>query len=212
MSPNKRRRRRPKRVVGGFVDQLVFLFFILPLIAGILWASGQDPGSIRSELGESLLLLVVLWGIAGLVAWRAGGLEYMGEQLSSGLVLVPFLPWVLVLFGVPAPSGDDLAGLVGASASFWVLAAVLRWRFQLWPFESREVRGERHPVSVFHIDPPDKDYEPYFLAMCDCGWIGDFHDAAEPSFADARKHSPQVEPEIQRPLDPDYVPRPSDSP
>jgi hypothetical protein len=50
------------------------------------------------------------------------------------------------------------------------------------------------------------DFDPYFIAHCDCDWVGKPHqgsgeDALEPACADAYAHTPHVEPGVVRPLD-----------
>jgi hypothetical protein len=46
----------------------------------------------------------------------------------------------------------------------------------------------------------EEPYEPYFIAICDCGWVGkDFSTSAD-AFDDARQHSPLVSEEIRRPV------------
>lgn len=74
------------------------------------------------------------------------------------------------------------------------------------------------PVVVFKLsrptthDPGDqvrvweiRDKEPYFVAYCDCGWVGTAYDASEPdardnAFRDARQHGTNVAPEVEYPL------------
>jgi hypothetical protein len=62
-----------------------------------------------------------------------------------------------------------------------------------------------HHVTVNLADPPEKDHEPYYVAICECGWLGDIHDHAGPAFSDATSHHENVDLEVKRPLDPDYV-------
>jgi drug/metabolite transporter (DMT)-like permease len=61
-----------------------------------------------------------------------------------------------------------------------------------------------HPddrVEVWHI----RDDKPYFVAHCDCDWVGTAHDATEPhardkAFREAREHGTEVAPEVGYPL------------
>src|SRR5262249_31262558 len=61
-----------------------------------------------------------------------------------------------------------------------------------------------HAVEVHHVLPdphyPEDDFEPYFVALCECGWVGEPRDTREEAFADAREHDPRVEPQVGRPV------------
>lgn len=62
----------------------------------------------------------------------------------------------------------------------------------------RRKRG-RHVVIVYDARPlPDdpKPYEPYFVAICECGWLGEPRDSSEEAFRDAYKHDPNVAEEM----------------
>jgi hypothetical protein len=62
---------------------------------------------------------------------------------------------------------------------------------------------EVHAVAVFDTRPlPDdrKPFEPYFVAICDCGWVGDIWGTSEEAFKDAYHHDLNVSEEIQRPV------------
>jgi hypothetical protein len=56
-----------------------------------------------------------------------------------------------------------------------------------------------HKVTVNFVQAPDT--APYFVAICECGWLGDIHDIEQPAFADAKAHHSNVVPEVQRPLE-----------
>jgi len=56
-------------------------------------------------------------------------------------------------------------------------------------------------IRVWKVD----DKEPYFVAYCDCGWVGSAVDATDPhardkAFRDAREHGTNVAPEVEHPL------------
>jgi hypothetical protein len=56
-------------------------------------------------------------------------------------------------------------------------------------------------VRVWEID----DGTPYFIAYCDCGWVGTAYDSTDPqaqdkAFGDARAHGASVAPEVEHPL------------
>src|SRR5688572_2668616 len=45
-----------------------------------------------------------------------------------------------------------------------------------------------HEVTVNFVQAPN--VPSYFVAICECGWLGDFHDLEQPAFADAKEHHP----------------------
>jgi len=60
-----------------------------------------------------------------------------------------------------------------------------------------------HHAAVFDTRPIPGDknqFEPYFVAICDCQWLGDIPDSSEEAFGDAYKHTPNVAEEVKRPL------------
>lgn len=163
---------------------------VIPFAPWILWLAGQDGPIPPDEIAGAVVLCFVFWSIAVLAAWHAGGVTYVVETLCWALLVVPLVPWTLApLAGWPVPHGEFLARLLVATLTAWTVAALLAWRFELWPFEPAAIRGQRHPVAVFHAEPPKGDYEPYLVAMCECDWMGGFHGDAEAVFADAREHS-----------------------
>jgi hypothetical protein len=60
-----------------------------------------------------------------------------------------------------------------------------------------------HYVEVMDVRPsPDEkeDFEPYFVAICDCGWVGLPVSGPGEAFEEARLHSPLVSDEVRRPV------------
>jgi hypothetical protein len=61
-----------------------------------------------------------------------------------------------------------------------------------------------HAVEVHDVRPDPADpkgcFEPYFVALCECGWAGEPRDTSEEAFADARSHTPNVDRTIRRPV------------
>jgi hypothetical protein len=65
----------------------------------------------------------------------------------------------------------------------------------------RLFKKKEHNVEVHDVRPEvPGEYEPYCVAICSCGWLGDFHTSTEPAFIDARKHSPTVAEDVKRPV------------
>ena len=60
-----------------------------------------------------------------------------------------------------------------------------------------------HRAAVYDTRPlPDdpKPFEPYFVAICECDWLGGFHATSDEAFADAYRHTPNVDGDVKRPL------------
>jgi hypothetical protein len=90
-------------------------------------------------------------------------------------------PWTLLL---------ALAfGLVGMLVLAWL---------RPWPFRRRGTRSVVHRAAVHDVPQPPS---PYFVAICECGWVGGIHSTPEKAFEDARAHTPTVDAEVRRPLE-----------
>ena len=64
-------------------------------------------------------------------------------------------------------------------------------------------RKKEHRAAVYDTRPipGDKEqFDPYIVAICECGWLGDFYQSSEEAFRDAYKHTDQVDEEVKRPL------------
>src|SRR4051812_42109526 len=60
-----------------------------------------------------------------------------------------------------------------------------------------------HRVAVYDTRPAADDpkpFEPYFVAICECDWLGETRDSAVNAFADARAHSDEVDSDMKRPV------------
>ena len=65
----------------------------------------------------------------------------------------------------------------------------------------RRKRVEHH-AAVYDTRPipgDESQFEPYFVAMCDCEWFGDARKTSEEAFRDAYAHTPNVD-EEKRPV------------
>lgn len=205
----RNRRVQGKKQVDYLVDQFVIAMLLLPLLPWMMALAGQERIA-ASEVGGLIALAIVFWAIALGIGWRAGGPAYLVESCAFALIFLPLSPWLFALAEGSAPAGLGLVRVLVATALCWLLSALIAWRFALWPFESAQIRAQRHAVLVLHVDPPEREYDPYFVATCECGWLSDIHETEGAAFAEARRHSPRVDVEVKRPLDPDYVP-PSDA-
>jgi hypothetical protein len=60
---------------------------------------------------------------------------------------------------------------------------------------------ERHRVEINDVRPLDPAaFEPYFLATCECGWLGEIRSSHVEASRDAATHDPSGEPETVRPV------------
>lgn len=62
-----------------------------------------------------------------------------------------------------------------------------------------------HAAEVWHVidSGPKPSFDPYFVAQCDCTWVGPTRtgpDAERDAFADARAHTPNVRDAVVNPL------------
>jgi hypothetical protein len=69
----------------------------------------------------------------------------------------------------------------------------------------REFPEQEHEVGVMDVRPDpherrDLKFDPYLVAACQCGWVGEPRGALEAAVVDARGHSPWVRAKVVRPL------------
>jgi hypothetical protein len=118
----------------------------------------------------------------------------------------------LALFGI------FIAGMVLIPVTWiawrprWLLPPSLRRSLAAGAGHGSRASSITHHVTVMYVDPPAGHadagkYQPYYVALCSCDHLGpDPRDTADQAFADARAHSADVDPVVQRPLDHPRVP------
>jgi hypothetical protein len=109
--------------------------------------------------------------------------ELIGALVLPGLTFIAFGVGVFL-----KDIGYFLIMVVVALANWrWVVRPSQRaWREAEGGSEPRTAPGEHH-VEVHDVRPlPDeKDrYEPYFIALCDCGWVGEALGSGDEAFED----------------------------
>ena len=60
-----------------------------------------------------------------------------------------------------------------------------------------------HHAAVYDTRPIPGDpnqFDPYFIALCDCDWFGEGRDTSAEAFLDAYAHTSNVDEEIKRPV------------
>ena len=67
----------------------------------------------------------------------------------------------------------------------------------------RFLKKKEHRAAVYDTrpHPADKEqFEPYFIALCECDWYGQPRDNPDDARADAYRHTHNVEDEVKRPI------------
>ena len=62
---------------------------------------------------------------------------------------------------------------------------------------------KEHHAAVYDTrpNPGDKEqFDPYFVAICECDWLGDIRESSEEAFRDAYGHTENVDEEVKRPV------------
>ena len=61
-----------------------------------------------------------------------------------------------------------------------------------------------HLVHIYDVRPDPNDakhqFEPYFMAGCDCGWIGAIRSSSDEATLEGYDHDPSVAPGLERPV------------
>ena len=67
-------------------------------------------------------------------------------------------------------------------------------------FKKKEVE---HRAAVYDTRPipgDENQFDPYFVAICDCDWLGDIRASSEEAFSDAYRHTENVDTDLKRPV------------
>jgi MFS family permease len=204
-----RRFARARTVIGG----VGLVLFGIALVVFLVVSDVQliDRAVERSE---SALSAVVL-GAAGALGTVFGTAWYRWRVDDLGPVLRRALGWVGIAWSVAfvvafawthaVDRDDESPSPAEAGVAAYVLLIILA-AVGFLPFAVRMLaRPRAHEphdrVRVWDV----QDEEPFFIAYCDCGWVGTAYDATDPdarekAFRDAHRHGPDVEPEVEQPL------------
>ncbi len=173
---------------------------------------------LRPALAGFALLVVTAGGIAWLVRrWH----DFPARHRSWwSRALVTWGIVVAVSFISVHPRGSHVdstpttawaISTVAYSAGFMLLLAVLL-PIMAFRVRRRDAGPREHqpsdPVEVWHMRDGSRRpaFAPYFIARCECGWVGDAHDESDDgaesrAFADARSHGSNVKPDVAYPMD-----------
>jgi hypothetical protein len=116
--------------------------------------------------------------------WREMRRQLRLTSTGLGWVFVAS-PVLVLLFGRGRYSVAEAAFMpvIGVAILLWLKARPARW--------------PEHLASVEHVRPdesdgPDARTTPFYLAWCDCGWLGDDQPSEEAARLEAREHTPHV--------------------
>jgi hypothetical protein len=159
----------------GLVLITLFLNATIPLTFWFWRSVSRDEylGFVPARSGAPLLLAFPAAVDATLLASAITG--YRSERV---FVAVLGAGWVLVL-------------------STWIA------RFPAWaiPPKLRHTERMRHDLGVYCVDETEGAEEPYYVAICSCGWSGDTFPDREHAELQANRHRPEVDPQLRRPGD-----------
>ncbi len=193
-------------VGAGLVGIAIFVFLVV--------ADSQFVVRVY-ERSESSTLPVVVAGAAAAVGTVLGVVWYRRQvgRLGSGMRRI--LGWFAIAWSVlfvvafiwthPVSRDAALAVPLHAGVVAYLLVIVVAAVAFLPVAVLRLARPKPHRpddrIRVWRI----RDKKPYFVAYCDCGWVGAAYDADEPrardnAFRDARGHGTNVASEVEDPL------------
>jgi hypothetical protein len=208
VSGRTRRRLSDLRAMLGLIAGVVFggalIVFVIVLDAGLVARTYERSAT-------STLPAVVVGASAALVtvfafAWYRARVDQLGAA-SRRLLGRAGIVWgalfvVLFAWTHPRSRDDELAtplqvGVI-SYALVIVVAAMVVFPFAVRRLARRRTHQPRDRVHVWHL----ADGEPCFVPACECGWVGDAHDAADPeardkAFRDARRHGTNVASDVE---------------
>jgi cytochrome bd-type quinol oxidase subunit 2 len=166
------------------------------------------------ERSRSATLAALVVAVAAALATVLAAIVYVRRRDRLGSTARRVLGWTAIVWAVvfvvafawthSRRRDDDLtpitAGVVGYCLVIVAIFAAVT------PFAMRaQARGRPHEprdrVEVWYV----REDDPFFIAYCECGWVGRAYDESEPdarekAFRDAREHGTNVAPEVAYPL------------
>ncbi len=156
---------------------------VLALLSVRAWRRGEAPPSVSAAVpSESVpvwsigsLIGLLLMGLAALFGDSPSTMTWLGAWIMTAAILTSFS---ISLFGRPRV----------------LVPPVLRN-----PPQFKPDRGERHRVTILHFRSAQESDE-YYVPTCCCEWEGEDQRRLEDAFEEARRHTPNVNPRVERPL------------
>jgi hypothetical protein len=108
----------------------------------------------------------------------------------------------LLASAIPGGGFDAGAGAVLCAAILLILSTWIV-RFPAWaiPPKLRHPGHVKHDLGVYYVDDTHGATEPYYVAICSCGWNGDTFDDRHRAELQAKRHRPVVDPQLRIPGD-----------
>lgn len=182
---------------------------IVGLTFGGWWFLSNDPEPIT---WAGVPIGIVFWAVGVALGWPFAAMELRirrpGEKTpwwESGILL-----WIVI---------PSLVGFVVflrmAGAPYWAAAAMGLGGLMLAgevaeAFRPRLDQERRHPsggsevehnVEIWDVRPfTANDFEPYFTARCECGWVAEAKPTEYEARVQAKSHSRHINQGVQRPL------------
>ena len=172
-------------------------FRLVPKDDGLYWFTGG--GVVMLVLGTVLVGLAIgpyLPARLPAILHFGGREDVENVRELIGALVLPGLTAIAFGVGVFLRDIGYFLIMVVVTLGFW------RWVVRPSQRPATAASGE-HRVEVHDVRPlPDeKDpYDPYHVAICDCGWVGDAVGTSGEAFEQARAHSSVVSDEVRRPV------------
>ncbi len=211
MLPRRVRRFFDERPLIGLIAGGVFG---IALVTFLVVADTSLVAQTYERSASSTVVAVVLGAGAALgtvlvFAWSRSRLErFRGKpRLLLGWAGIAWAALFVVAFVWTHPRHRDdesvtpLEVAVVTYCLIIVVVAVCLVPVALLRLSRPRVHHSNDQVRVWEV----RDKEPYFVAYCDCGWVGTAFDVTDPhaqdnAFRDARQHGPNVASDVEHPL------------
>ena len=211
MLPRRVRRFFDERPLIGLIAGGVFG---IALVTFLVVADTSLVAQTYERSASSTVVAVVLGAGAALgtvlvFAWSRSRLErFRGKpRLLLGWAGIAWAALFVVAFVWTHPRHRDdeyatsLEVAVVTYCLIIVVVAVCLVPVALLRLSRPRVHHSNDQVRVWEV----RDKEPYFVAYCDCGWVGTAFDGTDPhaqdnAFRDARQHGPNVASDVEHPL------------
>lgn len=196
---------RRLRTIAATLAALAILVSVVVLDAQLV-ADVYERSPAATAAAVAAAAAAILATVLGAV-WLARRRERLSRRVRRSMAAFAIAWGVLFVIAVGWTHGRDRdaeeVGPVEAGVvAYVVLVFVTAVGFMpIWAF--RQSRREHQPDDWVHV-AYISDKQPFCVAYCDCGWVGEAHDDDEPdacerAFRDAREHGANVAPEIERP-------------
>jgi hypothetical protein len=194
-------------LVGGvLVGAAIFVFLVVADADFVAESYEESP---TATLPAVVAAAAAAVGTVVGVVWYRRRVDCLGRRSRRALgwfgiawsVLFVIAFWWTHPMSRDAGDADPLQAAVVTYVLLIIVAALAFFPIAVLRLSRRKPHAPDDQIRVWRV----KDKQPYFVAYCDCGWVGDAHDADGPraqdsAFRDARRHGTNVAPEVEHPL------------